>query len=552
MSQQNKNNLRMMHAASTSSLAKSGPSPLPSTPNALATKSVFKTPPPTSSNSKDNHKQSQSQNTESETSIIINNVQRPHQADTPRPSVAFKASPSSSSPSSSGTTSGSPVHQFYFPQHLNRNFSSETEIQEIRNDDASKMKVYGPTMNLTKPFDSPLPRELLLPPMQNTFIGGLMNHVPFNFPLSYQVNPALMAIQHMQALQTNNLALKSMNRNKKAIMNSSGSSGSGKSTSNSSAHVNSHQKTNAASKSLQPARSIDSKESPKNVQSLLTSCKIPPSLSITLTNDETESMNRSIFNNKNTNVVNSIEIVKLTDEISGESNTRFATPVATSSPSNLMQTIEKETTRTSSPAAVNLSNNHNETYQTKFLQSLSTNSEAVDNLLKLKQKPKLGRPPIHPTNPSNARTNITITDAQKRKTTELLDRNDVKIRKLQPQKTPSAASSAAPLRPVPDLIARNLDDRRPTAKAPTSTTSGTGTSNASSDKPPIPSATDKAVAISAKLQANKDIATPKYQPLQTSSVPIWANHSTPDQLASHKALFENLSQSKKNSSTFVD
>lgn len=461
------------------------------------------------------------------------------------------------------------MHPYFFSQSLNRNFLNETEIQEIRNDDAGKIKVYGPTMSLAKPFDAPLPGlptrpDLLLPAQM---LSGYINqNLHYPLPAFAHVNPIIyQQLNNLQHAMTNNMGAPKnlLNRNKKPAITSSGSSKNG---SNSPAHGNSHHKPNAAAaaKSAQPLRSIDAKDSPKNVQSLLTSCKIPPSLSITLTNDETESMSRSIFNNKNTNVVNSIEIVKLTDEAGGEPNARFATPVATSSPSNLMQTIEKETTRTSSPAAVH-ANNHTDTYQGIFLQSLNTSHDSPsDTLLKLKQKPKLGRPPIHASNPVNARpANAATTadkmgEAQKRKPTDPDDKTDAKVRKLhrplQPHRSPSStsssstASASAVPRRVPDLIAGSRDEKRP-AK-PSTPTSDTASGSNAPDKPAI---IDKALALAvSQAKQPNDMAAPKYQPLQTSSTPIWATLFTDEQNASHKALIDNLTQPKKNSSAFVD
>lgn len=537
-----------------------------STPSTSKTKSpiTFKTPASSSSTSKD------TPSSTSETSIIINNVQRPNQADTPRPSMQFK-------PPNLVTQQSQP---YFFPQ-LNRVFSNETEIQEIRNDDASKLKVYGPAMGSSKSFDSPIPNlisptnsDLLatLPPQIRAAMFNMTKQMPINYPL-YN----LTALQQLNLPNMGQSVLEFLKNNK----NMRHSSDMLKSNEFMNNIIN--PKLNTVPNLMPPPQRIpEPSDSAKhqNVHSLLTKCKIPSSLSITVTNDETESMTRSIFNNKNSNVVNSIEIVKLPDESSGELNARFPSSITTSSPSNLIQAIEKETARTNSPGAINLGNNHatptmshTESFQAKFLQTLIEADKVERTVKKTK--------PIKPNRPLQQQQQQIILEefkeAQKRKqqsTDDMAAPN--KVRKLQ-RPIMQSKSSPTTQRPIPDLVMAKDEKRIITSdvnsstspctsttsvsnplsvqttskklttdrKSPNVVTSGGG--NGSGATTPL----EKAIALVVS-KTNNELSATKYSPLQTSSTPFWKNHSTPDQMASHKALIENLTQNKKSSGTFVD
>lgn len=529
--------------------------------------------------------QSQASTSESETSIIINNVQRPNQADTPRPTMSFK--PNLNQPQS-----------FYFSPNLNRSFLNETEIQEIRNDDARKLKVYGPPMSLTKPLDSPIPGlsgpiapDLFnIPQLLHQF--GKQPQLNLNFPLStlsqlplnqlvalqqYQNYPNLQNLQNLQMFE----ALK-MNKPKKSSLDSKKSSSSN----------NFDGKSNALSKSLHPIRANESVDPNKqqNVQPLLP-CKIPASLSITLTNDDGEMPSRPMFNAIN----NSIEIVKLSGESGNDTNAKFPSPSSSSSSSSSVEKVwqaanknannqikllaNQQNNQIDSTSSKPQSDKLNKTYQEKFLQSLKTSMGDIETLKSLKQQ-RLSqqlqpiRPNLSPIDLARKR------EAQKRRQQQ--DEKAAKVRKLQ---LPSASqqqqqqqppkSSPTTQRPVPDLLNPKDDKKVSMSNSSSSTTAQTSTSqrtnavvnnsksNAEDRQSPTVSSnvssSDKAttnvtVAVTqAKVQSTaNEIPTSKYLPLQTSSMPIWANHCTADQMASHKALVENLTQNKKNSGTFVD
>lgn len=585
MSQQNKNNLKQTLAnanKSFHSLASSTAS------TSSSSKSVFKTP--SSSNAPSSHKQTPT--SESETSIIINNVQRPNQADTPRPSMSFK---------SAGLNQQQPF--YYSP---NRSFPNETEIQELRNDDASKVKVYGPAMSMAKPFEAHIPAlgmmagaDLITQPFPSALFNRY-KHAPVNYQ---QLASSFQFLQQFQ----NNLPqhlLPEMFKNNKSKKSALEMKKSGTSSSDMDAIGSSiNQKSNSIQKGLQQMRQTADGDSLKGcpkqqkMQSLLNSCKIPSSLSITLTNEETESLSRSIFNNKNSNVVNSIEIVKLSDEGSNDTTPRY--PAATSSPSNLIQTIEKESTRTASPVAINLVNNQStsstppmppmtsESYQAKFLQSLIECNKPLENLKK-KQKPiKVNRPLTPSQQPPSYLSGLMFEELgrelQKRKQESLDPKSAEKAMKVRKLQRPifQQKSSSPTQRPLPELVVvkdqkslspstsnqpstsgsamnslsafaqTNNKDRQ----SPTVSTSSSNTATMSTD-----AATVLALAVTqAKMQkaaaetaaAAAAASKPKsYSPLQTSPMPIWTNHMSEIQLASHKALVENLSQNKKN--TFVE
>lgn len=184
-----------------------------------------------------------------------------------------------------------------------------------------------------------------------------------------------------------------------------------------------------------------------------------------------------------------------------------------------------------------------DSYQEQFLQSLRAENASLKNQKKLKLQP----PKQHPIRPNDGQ------EAQKRKL-QPADDKTAKVRKLQPNVPPKKASPTQ--RPVPDLLIPK-DDLKLASSGSSQASPSNATNNKSDRQSPTVSSNvpslDKANALTlavaqAKVQPN-EMAT-KFQPLQTSAKPIWAKHCTPDQMASHKALMENLAQSKKNS--FVD
>lgn len=126
-------------------------------------------------------------------------------------------------------------------------------------------------------------------------------------------------------------------------------------------------------------------------------------------------------------------------------------------------------------------------------------------------------------------------------------------------------------RPVPDLLVPKDDRKMLVTNSGSSSSMQTPTSSKNSlvnnskssshhnrQSPSVSnvSSTDKAttnvtVAVAqAKIQASTANEASKYTPLQTSSTPIWKPHCTPEVMASHNALAQNLT--KKNSGTIVD
>lgn len=459
---------------------------------------------------------------------------------------------------------------FYFSSNLNRIFPNDTEIQEIRNDDTGT--VYGPAMSLAKSFESPIPGlspsvtpDLFsFPQLFNQFSKQPQFSLPLNtFP---QLNQ-LVALQQLHNLPLPPLidALKNSKPKK---------SNEGKKSSTS---MNSFDgKMNSLPKSFHP---IDSPKS-QNVQSLslLTTCKIPPSLSITLTNEESEAASRSLFNTKNSNVVNSIEIVKLPDESGNESNSKIPSPSPSSSGGDKSWQTSKNPNN-QNKLSTNQQNNQidSTSFQEKFMQSLLVDKtgEVLKNLKKLKPSQQLQ--PIRPNTNLNDEL-MRKREAQKRR--QQFEEKAAKFRRLQPNMSPKphkpiASNQTNFKRPVPELLVPKTDgDKKMTVSNSNSSSNTTQTStsrlntlannskSSSEDRqsPTVSSnVSDKTTAnvtvavAPAKVQSSaSEMPTSKYLPLQTSSMPIWANHCTADQMASHKALVENLTQSKKNSGTFVD
>lgn len=274
----------------------------------------FKTPmasESSSSSGKDPKKSS-----ESETSIIINNVQRPNQADTPRPTMAFNSNLN--------------LNSYLLQRHQ---LFNETEIKEIRNDDAKKVKVYGP----------PNPSYQHMKP-----VAGSKR----NYNQSNQNEPL-----HMNApAYSQEFEKKLKSQMGHGSSTSSGSPGpiDMKKKLNSTGELvvttSSSSKTNAT-----PKR--QSEPGSDSVHTLLQNCNItlPSSLSVTLTHDEMES-DRS-FNQKKTPVTNSIQIVKLPDESSTSPADQSRYTKCQSSSPSLHSRSENNHSGSASPVAINLVNN---------------------------------------------------------------------------------------------------------------------------------------------------------------------------------------------------
>lgn len=500
---------------------------------------------------------------ESETSIIINNVQRPNQADTPRPSMSFKPNMNQQTP-------------YYFPSNFNRGFSNETEIQEIRNDDASQLKVYGPAMNTGK-FD--LAQNLSASAVElirTQILANRFHHPgkpPAAYPLPFPINQALLAFHQQYNLP---LDFKG-NKTKKTT------SSDGKKTSVSGGFDG---KSDAVRNNFNPIRTLsaDSNEMIKQLYD-----KIPSSLSITLTNSnepEKEAINRS-FSTKTSNVVNSIEIVKLPDESSNESNSKFPSPSPSSSSS------EKPWQPNKNANSFNLANPQNNQvdlvpmssqYQEKFVQSLQT-----VELNKSWKKPKpqqLQQQQQQQQQKQSIRPIMNLMDErgqeiQKRKLQPIDDKMVAKVRKLH-QSSPSSQQKSSPTtqRPVPDLLipkddkqllslssgssqaktsansSNSVENNKTRDRQSSATTANASSSSSSSlSSTSLASTSDRALtlAVAQKVQSiANELQTSKHSTLQTSPMPIWQTHCTADQMASHNALIENLTQGKKNSGTYVD
>lgn len=435
---------------------------------------------------------------------------------------------------------------FYFSP--NRSFPNETEIQEIRNDVAGNLKVYGPSMGLPNSIESPIPN---LSASVTTDVINANFHRIYKPPINFSLLQNFVALHQLSSLPLDT----SKNKPKKQMVDAKKPS----------ATVNFDAKTHALQKAFHPMRALDAVDSvkPKDVQSLLNYCRLPSSLSITLTNDESESISRSVFNTKNSNVVNSIEIVKLPDESGNELNAKFPSPSSSSSSSSSVEKARQSNKNANNPmklpGAVQ-QNNQNDSlvppsYQEKFLQSLKGDktAEPIKNLKK--PKPPQPKQQLRPNIIDELYRNQ---EAQKRK----LQQNDdkaAKVRRLH-QTITQQKSSPTTQRPVPDL--RTIDDDKKMLTSNTGQTQSSActpntlsNSKTSKDRqsPTVSSnvsSSDKA-ALTLVAQASEMLAS-KYLPLQTSSMPIWMQTSTPDQMASHKVLEENLMQSKNNYGTYVD
>lgn len=526
---------------------------------------------------------------ESETSIIINNVQRPTQADTPRPSM---------SPSTLKPNLGVQQPPYFFTPPLNRSFGGETEIQEIRNDDANI--VYGPAMSIPKPYETTMPN--FAPPLVPGLAAPGLLALHFSQQLANakllenaQLNMLEMAKQRygMQSF-----ALNKSNKPKKLEPKRPGVPGAGGSL---------EAKSSALQKQFHPsARMIgadaqcDSKAKQQNVPH---GFRLPASTQIFATNEENEqSFSRSLYN-KNSNVKNSIEIVKLPDETGNELNSKFPSATSSSStPSPSSSSVDKSwqtnktmannqtkhlanqqnnqidsTSTIAQLAAASTSSNLDSSFQAKFIDSLQ-------NPLKRVKTPPQSKAPQPIRSAFNMVDDIGRNqEAQKRKMqsqqAQPIDETwpAAKSRKIQPA-IPQQRSSPTTQRPVPDLL-NPKDDRKVTVSNSSSSSGGANISGSSSSsssqaqssstnslannknapdhKSPTVSLNAPGLMLAAKLQkvtkAASESSTAKYRPLETSSTPIWTNHCTIEHKASHKSMAETLSMvEKKNSSTFVD
>lgn len=529
---------------------------------------------------------------ESETSIIINNVQRPNQADTPRPSMSFKTNHGGGQPK-----------PHYFSQQLNRNFLSETEIQEIRTDDASEV-VYGPAMSLSKQFESPLPTMCppLVPPLlawQQLNRGQPILNMP-------QISQYLEMTQHRH---NNTMPISHshiFNKPNKPKKQSDAKRPSTSSTLET--------KGNSLHKPFQRSIVDGQCDSAKLMQDH--GIRIPGSLTIyPMPNEENEqSSNRLVYNMKNANVQNSIEIVKITDESGGnETNFKFPSPSSSSpSPSSSStssftssaslgvdkswQTNKNATTTTTTnnqtKQITNQQNNQidstskattssllDSSFQAKFIASFQTSLKNAKT--SSQSKPQSNRPALTMDEFTRCQ------EAQKRKQQQQIDDKLAKVPKLQ-QTVQQQRSLPTTQRPVPDLVIPK-DERKVTVSNSSSSSSsnsgggGTSTSNQQAQKSssntnqlannkstqdrqsptvssnPLSTEQQQAAALTlsvaqAKVQSvANDISKSQHLPLQTSTTPIWAKHCSPHHQASHQALLDCLTSTvKKNSGTFAD
>lgn len=343
-SQQNKNHLNSKHQRT------SGP---------------FKVP-----ESKDLHKTS-----ETETSIIINNVQRPNQADTPRPPMLIDPEISSR------------IFPMGLPNNRKHHLFNETEIKEIAHDDARKVKVYGPSMSTTTPLANPMRTGKFPAFMQKL---NKQNELPKSMKT------------YKQPLDTLNLVKKIKPRS-----NSSGSIDLKKLNSTGELEVTS---STINKGNITPKRPASDDNLPrneqKNVQKFLESANIsiPKYLEVTLTNDDNDtSRTQSTFSQNKTPVNNYIEILKLPDELSSNSpnqeRSRSSSPVvinlvsnkpSTSTPiQNITKPFPLNAPTPSTSSSITKTKSSTE-FQEKFLESLRREKATKPR----KKLPKPFHPPM--------------------------------------------------------------------------------------------------------------------------------------------------------------
>lgn len=289
--------------------------------------------------------------------IIINNVQRPKQADTPRPNMTKARGAHSTQKLTPILPKLAPANR---PNpHIGARINAAAEIKEINTDNLHKdIKVYGPGLSL--PYGSCSPAYVPSYPSPNILNYALMNssapvssrpdlhftpifpaNVPAYEPSSpkytpnfavpttptskYTKQPCYAANllpnaskQTSSAAKPESKSLKSVGNNKKHISNATTK------PIEPSKKINDVTRTASPEKTLMKrtlAEAIESVTKPvvkdQKVQSLLNSCNInfPSSLSITLTSEENDPTSKNpLYNPKHKSPVNNyIEIVKLPD-----------------------------------------------------------------------------------------------------------------------------------------------------------------------------------------------------------------------------------------------
>lgn len=500
---------------------------------------------------------------ETESSIIINNVQRPNQADTPRPPMTFN--PALTQHFFPG---GSASHNsFSMKNNRKHNLFSETEIKEIRNDDAMKVKVYGPSMSSHEATSSS-PRP-----------GTSMNLHKMSASQS-KSSPTLKQYSPSHAIHE-------MMRKTKSAKQSNHSIDMKKLNSTGELEVISSNSNSPSAKRIAIDASEDVPMNEQNVQTLLHSSniKFPPSLSITLTNDEIDSSpSRANFIQKK----NFIEILKLPDESpSSSEQSRYAKSMTSSSPNR---------EHSSSPIAINLVNNRPSSTPSSSNASKSNSSPAslpspsvampgtsglskqnsfqakyMQSLKPKKKIPKMTRSPMLSHSPGVLAMEplplLMARSPQKRKP-NFHDRFPKKIPARSPAERLAPTSVEIPYldfttKNAMDFLAlqqmkaqlampnnnKSIMDIHTTSAALASVTAASlyaaavASANAKSQAANSQSGRDNNVPGGSGIGDSSDAQKAKYLPVPTSSKPFWAEHFTQSQKAAHESLAEKL---KKN------
>lgn len=459
--------------------------------------------------------------TESETSIIINNVQRPNQADTPRPPMNY-----------------SPNMNSYFPQPKHQLYR-ETEIKELRTDDAMNVKVYGPAMTSDSQLNA-MRDELLKNQHLKKTIAPKRSHSMSNQNESSMLNsPAFSPHRHAQSTPEKRLKLKSGG--------SSSSSASSSSTTNSpidmkkklnstgELEVITSTSTGSNKRSAAPKR--QSGPSSDSVHTLLQTCNItlPSSLSVTLTNDEIES-NRSFFNQKKTPVNNSIEIVKLPDDSSSPSPSpspsadqiRY-TKAKSNSPNLSSRSDSNHSGSSSPPVAINLINNKPTTSAPRQsssnspvagnpsdYQSIFTNfTQKIPSLLN-KPKPKTIKPNLMPAPSPSYQRLLDHSSPQKQKL--LLNGPKAAAMQLAHRMSPQKLADPSKFLNHKSLSTQFSKNRQISANR----NAGSGSSGDSGSS-----------SMSGSSRTN-------YLSIPTSSKPMWTDYATTDLKSAHLVVEDNF------------
>lgn len=298
--------------------------------------------------------------------IIVNNVQRPNQADTPRPTLKARGTTTKLTPILPKLAPAAPKPSLIAPKGGIR-LGSGTEIKEIKNDGRrNDIKVYGPSPDM--PYGSCSPAYVPSYPSPTILNYALMNsgapissrpdlHFGSFYPPKASVYSPASPKYPLKPAPTPpaNIPNTLENKYQKPLLFTSSSNpiapkptspvttaagkvdlkaatnnGKTKPSSNTTKTVESSKKINDATKPASPektpfkrtlAEAIESVTKPgdneQKVQSLLNSCNInfPSSLSITLTNEENDpTSSNPLYNPKHKSPVNNyIEIVKLPD-----------------------------------------------------------------------------------------------------------------------------------------------------------------------------------------------------------------------------------------------